>query len=159
MLSKTHFLQKWLIFFFNRRTVSVLNIWFIMRWLDGVTNWTGHESKQTLKASEGQWSLVGYSPRASQKGRHNVATEQQPENCGSLYCLFCTPSQSPRKGFLLDSRCQERCGLFLNPGIDFLHGKGQSRWSSLLSLLGELRVSFVAQSTIWTTSEGTVCIH
>ena len=33
-----------------------------MRWLDGITDSTGHEFEQTLGDSEGQGSLVCYSP-------------------------------------------------------------------------------------------------
>ena len=33
-----------------------------MRWLDGITDLNGHEFEQTLGDSEGQGSLVGYSP-------------------------------------------------------------------------------------------------
>ena len=46
----------------------------------------GHESEQTPGDGEGQESLVCFSPRGSQKVRHDWVTEQQQKHYISLRC-------------------------------------------------------------------------
>ena len=57
-----------------------------MRWLDGITDFNGHEFEQTQGDSDGQRSLV----RCSSWGRrvgHDVVTEQQFQKvCPRMIC-------------------------------------------------------------------------
>ena len=42
-----------------------------MRWLDGITDFIGHESEQALGVGDGQGGLVCFSPWGSQRAGHD----------------------------------------------------------------------------------------